>query len=146
LYVTYNAAATLTSLAAGRVSDLRSAWAALIFGVAAFAVAYLGFTRDVSAWWALLPWFLAAGVGIGFVETAEHAAVAGEAPNELRASAFGFLAGVQSLGNLAASAIAGLPSSAFSPSWAFAYLAAWMVLALVLLVTVRSPSQPGSTV
>ena len=126
LYVTYNAAATLTSLAAGRVFDRRSARAALVFGVAAFAVAYLGFTRDVSAWWALLPWFLAAGIGIGFVETAEHAAVAGAAPNQLRGSAFGLLAGVQSFGNLAASAIAGLLWTALSPSWAFAYLAAWM--------------------
>jgi MFS family permease len=134
LYVTYNAAATLTSLAAGRVSDRRSARVALVFGVAAFAIAYLGFSRDVADWWALVPWFLAAGVGIGFVEAAEHAAVAGAAPTQLRGSAFGLLAGVQSLGNLAASAIAGLLWSAFSPSWAFAYLAGWMLLALVLLL------------
>ena len=33
------------------------------------------------AWWALLPWFVAAGIGIGCVETAEHAAVAGAAPD-----------------------------------------------------------------
>ena len=140
LYVTYNVAATLTSLAAGRVSDRRSARAALVFGVAAFAVAYLGFTRDVTAWWALLPWFVAAGIGIGFVETAEHAAVAGAAPNQLRGSAFGLLAGVQSFGNLAASAIAGLLWTALSPSWAFAYLAAWMLVALVLFGFARPPT------
>jgi hypothetical protein len=42
------------------------------------------------------------------VETAEHAAVAALAALELRGSAFGLLAAVQSFGNLAASAIAGL--------------------------------------
>lgn len=137
LYVTYNAAATLTSLAAGRLSDRRTARSALVLGVAAFALAYAGFTFDTEAWLGLLPWFVAAGIGIGFVETAEHAAVAGAAPTELRGSAFGLLAGVQSLGNLAASAVAGLLWSAFSPSWAFAYLAGWMILALVLLIAVR---------
>ena len=71
------------------------------------------------------------GIGIGCVETAEHAAVATHAPDELRGSAFGLLAGVQSLGNLAASAIAGILWTALSPTWAFAYLTAWMVIALI---------------
>jgi MFS family permease len=142
LYVTYNAAATVTSLAAGRLSDRRTARLALLLGVCAFAVSYLGFTVDTATWLGLLPWFLAAGVGIGFVETAEHAAVAGAALAQLRGSAFGLLAGVQSFGNLAASAVAGLVWSAFGPSWAFAYLAAWMLLALLLLIATRAP-QPS---
>ena len=45
---------------------------------------------------------------------------------------------MQSFGNPAASAIAGLLWSVFSPSWAFAYLAAWMLLALVLLLAARA--------
>jgi hypothetical protein len=40
------------------------------------------------------------------------------------------LAAVQSFGNLAASAIAGLLWTAISPRAAFIYLAGWMVLAL----------------
>jgi MFS family permease len=52
--------------------------------------------------------FVLAGVAIGCVETAEHAAVAALAPQELRGSAFGLLAFVQAGGNLAASVIAGL--------------------------------------
>jgi hypothetical protein len=52
---------------------------------------------------------------IGCVETAEHAAVAALAPVELRGSAFGLLAAVQSFGNLAASAIAGLLWTLASP-------------------------------
>jgi MFS family permease len=59
---------------------------------------------------------VAAGVAIGCVETAEHAAVAALTPVELRGSAFGLLAAVQSFGNLAASAIAGLLWTAVSPS------------------------------
>jgi MFS family permease len=69
-------------------------------------------------------------VGIGCVETAEQATVASLAPEQYRGSAFGLLAAIQSFGNLAASGVAGLLWTAFSPSAAFAYLAAWMVVAL----------------
>ena len=48
--------------------------------------------------------------------------------------AFGLLAAVQSFGNLAASAVAGLLWTAVSPRLAFSYLAAWMGLALVGLL------------
>jgi MFS family permease len=71
-----------------------------------------------------------AGIGIGYVETAEHAAVATHAAEHLRGSAFGLLAAIQSLGNLAASGIAGILWTVLSPIWAFAYLAAWMAVAL----------------
>lgn len=134
LYVAYNATATLTSLAAGRRTDRVGPTRIFAVGVAAFAVAYLGFTRDTNAWAALLPWFTLAGIGIGCVETAEHAAVATHAPSDLRGSAFGLLAGIQSLGNLAASGIAGLLWTALSPTWAFTYLAAWMATALLTLI------------
>ena len=84
--------------------------------------------------------FIAAGIGIGAVETAEHAAVAALAPETMRGSAFGLLAAIQALGNLAASAVAGILWTAVSPGAAFAYLTAWMALALVgLLMTVRRP-------
>jgi hypothetical protein len=58
-------------------------------------------------------------------------------PVELRGSAFGLLAAVQSFGNLTASAIAGLLWTAVSPRVAFGYLASWMVLALVGLLATR---------
>jgi hypothetical protein len=48
--------------------------------------------------------FVLAGVAIALVETAEHTAVAALAPVDLRGSAFGVLAAIQSLGNFAASA------------------------------------------
>lgn len=74
-----------------------------------------------------------AGVGIGCVETAEHAAVATHATADRRGSAFGLLAGVQSFGNPAASGVAGILWTVLSPSWAFTYLAAWMCIALISL-------------
>jgi len=79
--------------------------------------------------------FVLAGVAIGCVETAEQAAVAALAPQELRGSAFGLLAVVQAGGNLAASAVAGLLWTAVSPAAAFVYLTGWMLLALAGLAT-----------
>ena len=141
LYVTYNTAATITSLAAGRHSDRTNATRVLIIGVAAFGIAYLGFTHDTTNWQVLLPWFLLAGVGIGCVETAEHTAVATHAPAAIRGSAFGLLAATQSFGNLAASLVAGILWTVFSPSWAFTYLAFAMAVAFViLLVSGRQPA------
>lgn len=133
LYVAYNVSATITSYAAGHHIDRTDATRTLAIGIGAFALAYAGFTRGTDQWLALLPWFVLAGVGIGCVETAEHAAVAAHAPEQVRGSAFGLLAALQSAGNFAASAVAGLLWSAFSPSAAFAYLAAWMLVALVLV-------------
>jgi MFS family permease len=144
LYVAYNVAATLASIPAGRLGDRRGAVLVLDLGVALFGLAYAGFATGASSVLALAPWFVAAGVAIGCVETAEHAAVAALAPVELRGSAFGLLAAVQSFGNLAASAIAGLLWTLASPQVAFAYLITWMLLALVgLLAAGRSSSSPN---
>lgn len=134
LYATYNTAATIVSVPAGRVVDRFEARHVLIAGVGAFAIAYVGFAFDTTHWWLLAVWFVLAGVGIGCVETAEHSAVATHAPGEIRGSAFGLLAAVQSFGNLAASGIAGILWAAVSPAAAFAYIAAWMIVALTALV------------
>jgi hypothetical protein len=63
----------------------------LVLGVGLFGLAYAGFAVGGTGVLALAPWFLAAGIAIGCVETAEHAAVAALAPVELRGSAFGLL-------------------------------------------------------
>jgi hypothetical protein len=110
----------------------------LALGVGLFGLAYVGFAAGPTSVLALAPWFVAAGVAIGCVETAEHAAVAALAPAELRGSAFGLLAAVQSFGNLSASAVAGLLWTAVSPRLAFGYLVGWMLLALVGLLPSNS--------
>jgi MFS family permease len=131
-YVAYNVAATLTSLVAGRAGDSRCNVPVMVAGAAAFLLAYAGFAAGGVA--LVAGSFVVAGIGIGCVETAENASVASLAPEEYRGSAFGLLAAIQSFGNLAASGVAGLLWTALSPSVAFAYLAAWMVAALVGLV------------
>jgi MFS family permease len=140
LYVAYNLAATVASVPAGRLGDRRGAVLVLTLGVGLFGLAYAGFAAGGSSVLALAPWFVAAGVAIGCMETAEHAAVATLAPAELRGSAFGLLAAVQSFGNLAASAIAGLLWTAVSPRVAFAYLVGWVLLAMVGLLAARRSS------
>ncbi|HEX6023132.1 MAG TPA: hypothetical protein VFZ00_14140 [Solirubrobacter sp.] len=66
------------------------------------------------------------------------AAVAHLAPEGLRGSAFGLLATVQSPGNLAASAIAGLLWTLTSPTAAFIYAAAWMMIAITAFAARRA--------
>jgi MFS family permease len=136
LYVIYNMAATAASFPAGNWSDRlgrRGALLVTMAGVAAFAVAYLLFAVSGPVIVLLGAAFALAGVGIGCAETAEHAAVAAFAPEEVRGSAFGLLAAVQSVGNVAASAIAGLLYTFASPAAAFGYLVMWMVIALGVL-------------
>jgi len=136
-YVAYNVAATLVSLPAGHVGDRIGARRTLVFGVGAFALAYALFALGPASVVGLAPAFVVAGVGIGIVETSEHAAVAGLTPQEHRGSAFGLLAAAQSGGNLAASAIAGLLYTLASPTWAFGFLAATMLTSIVVLAATR---------
>jgi hypothetical protein len=112
--------------------------------MAAIAIAYAGFAlAPASAVFLVMP-FVVAGVAIGCVETAEHAAVAGLAPERLRGSAFGLLAFLQAAGNLAASALAGLLWTAISPEAAFAYLVGWMILALAALLHTATAVIPAT--
>jgi MFS family permease len=134
LYVAYNAAATLTSVPAGHMGDRRGMVGVLAVGVACFAGAYALLAATGASLALLAVAFLAAGVGIGAVETAEHAAVAALAPEHLRGSAFGLLATVQSFGNFAASAVVGLLYTVASPALAYGWATALMVLALALLL------------
>ncbi|MFI7407287.1 MFS transporter [Streptomyces sp. NPDC049627] len=114
LYTAYNLAATLVSVPAGRLADRfgrRGPVVVLAGGVAGLALSYGLFVVDTTAVAFLaVPFVLG---GIGAVETAEHSAVAVLAPADMRGSAFGMLAAVQSFGNLAASAS---PASSGPPS------------------------------
>ena len=148
LYVAYNLAATATSLPAGRASDRlgrRGPVLVMALGAALFSLAYAALSLDVSTVATLAPGFLLAGLGIACVETAESAAVAAFAPGDLRGSAFGLLATVQSLGNLAASGIAGLIWSTLGPAAAFRYLVVWMLIAAVGFVVLLTRAARGSS-
>jgi MFS family permease len=140
LYVLYNVAATLVSIPGGLHGDRRGMVRVFGYGVVCFAAAYAAFaiTGGVAL---LAAGFVVAGIGIGLVETAEHAAVATFAPDEIRGSAFGFLAALQSFGNLAASAVVGVLYTVASPSIAFAYASVLMVIAVVLLLGTNRPAR-----
>lgn len=139
LYIAYNSAATVTSIPAGRAGDRWGNRVVLLVGIAGFLLAYLGFALTPASLPLLMLCFLSAGVAIGCVETAEHAAVATLAPEAVRGSAFGVLAAIQGFGNLAASGVAGVLWTLVSGQAAFLYLVAWMLLALVgVLATGRS--------
>jgi MFS family permease len=135
LYIAYNIAATLMSVPAGHMGDRHGQIRVLVVGVALFAAAYAGFAVGPDGLVLLAVCFVLAGLAIGCVATAEHAAVAHSAALDLRGSAFGILAAVQSFGNLAASAIAGILWTAVSPTAAFVYFCVWMLVAFVALIT-----------
>jgi MFS family permease len=132
LYVIYNIAATIVSFPAGGFSDKLGRHGPLLV-MAVGVAAFLLFAMSGPVIVVLLIAFALAGVGIGCAETAEHAAVAAFAPPEIRGSAFGLLATAQAIGNVAASVLAGLLYTVTSPTVAFAYLAAWMLIALTTL-------------
>ncbi|TVR23200.1 MAG: MFS transporter [Ilumatobacter sp.] len=135
LYVAYNVAATVASPLAGRWVDRHGAVSVLTAGAVAFVGAYGWFAVGPTGFGWLFPAFVLAGIGIGLAETAQHAAVASTAPEEIRGSAFGVLAGVQSLGNLIASVAAGVIWTVVSPTVAFAVLAITMTVAVPLIST-----------
>lgn len=138
LYVGYNLAATLASFPAGRLVDRFGGSRLFAIGAIAFAVAYVGFAAAGPSILALGAAFLLAGVAIGAVETAEHASVATMAPAELRGSAFGLLAAIQSAGDFIASAAVGLLWTILSPTAAFGAAAVVVGLGGILsLATVR---------
>ena len=117
----------------------------LIAGAALFAGAYLWFAAGPSGVVLLAPAFVLAGLGIGCAETAEHAAVAELAPEAIRGSGFGLLAAAESIGNLAASTIAGILWTTVSPGAAFVFLAMAMVVAVgVLGLNATHNGTPGS--
>ena len=133
LYVGYNVAATLASVPAGRLSDRWGAIRILTVGILFFLIAYLGFAVWVPNVLVLAVSFIIAGLAIGCIETSQHAAVASLAPTDLRGSAFGVLATVQSFGNIVASGVAGLLWTFASPTIAFVYLAVWALLSCLVL-------------
>jgi MFS family permease len=138
LYTGFNLAVALASLPAGRLSDRlggRGPLRMLAAGAGLLVFAYAGLAAGGDNVAALAALFALAGLGTGCVETAEHSAVAALAPEGLRGSAFGLLALVQSGGNLVASAIAGVLWTAISPSLAFGYLAACMLVTLAALAS-----------
>lgn len=138
LFVAHNVAATATALLGGQLADRVSPRLVFAAGALVYVAGYLVFAVGPHAWPALLIAFMLAGVGIGFAETAESTVVARGLPDRLRSNGFGVLGLTQALGDLGSTVIAGVLWSAISPTFAFSYLAAWMLASLVASGLLRS--------
>ena len=135
LYAGYNLAATLASVPAGHATDRRGGIVVLLRGrprlprgLPRLRLHGLGDRRCSPC--SSPP----RESGSASPRPPSRAAVASLAPPDLRGSAFGALAAIQSFGNLAASAVAGGLWTLVSPRAAFLYLAGWMVVSAAALV------------
>jgi len=128
IYAAHNAFASIVAIYGGHWIDKAGPRVVFATGAFVYILAYIGFAMSFLSWIALLVAFILAGTGIGLAETAESTLIARMLPDELRGSGFGLLGGVQSLGDFASTAIAGLLYSAISPTAGFLYAAAWMML------------------
>jgi len=131
LYTAHNAAATAAALAGGQLADRIGPRLVFATGAAGYLVAYTILAVGPTGWPTLLVAFLLAGAGIGFAETAESTVVAQQLPERLRANGFGVLGLTQSIGDLAATVVAGVLWSVVSPAVAFGYAAVWMLASVV---------------
>ena len=105
----------------------------LVLGVGLFGLAYAGFAVGPTSVLALAPWFVAAG----WPSAVSRQPSTPPSPPWPQPTCAGRRSGCWppcKLGNLAASTIAGMLWTIVSPRVAFAYLAAWMVVALVGLL------------
>ncbi len=139
LYAAHNAAATLAALAGGQLADRVSPRVVFASGAAVYVASYCLFALDQHRWPVLLLGFVLAGTGIGFAETAESTVVALTLPDHLRGNGYGVLGLVQSLGDLAATLVAGILWAAVSPTVAFSYAALWMAASLLASTLLRTP-------
>jgi MFS family permease len=142
LYTGYNLVATIGSYPAGRFADRFGARRVLGVGIAAFGVAYLAFALVGADVLLLGLAFALAGLAIGAVETAQSAAVATMAPEANRGSAFGLLAGIQSLGDLVASGMVGVIWAIAGAPLAFLLAGLLMAASVVTLVLGRVAGTP----
>ena len=148
MYAAHNGVAMLASLAGGQLSDRRTPRVALGAGAAVYVLAYAILAVEQHAWPLLLAAFVLAGVGIGLAEPAESTMVALALPDRLRGNGYGVLGLMQCFGDLGASVVAGTIWALVSPSAAFLYVAAWMVLSLIAAALTRtspSPDAPAHT-
>lgn len=150
LYVVYNIAATVASFPAGGIFDrLGRQGPLLVTATGSCVPARLPAVRGVGPGARAARGGVGAGRGRDRARGDRRARRGGRVrPEEIRGSAFGLLATVQAVVNVAANVVAGLFHTFASPAVAFGNLVVWMVLALVVLGwAARSPERswrPGA--
>lgn len=144
IYAAHNACAALVAFAGGSWLDRTGPRRVFATGALLYVFAYLGFGFTAGVWWSLLIVFALAGAGIGLAETAESALVAQILPDRLRGSGFGVVGGIQAVGNIIGTVVAGILYTALSPTAAFIYAAAWMTLSFASSFAITSRPGEGS--
>ncbi len=139
IYAAHNAVAAGVSILGGRWIDRTGPRRVFAAGALVYVLGYAVFAFGPTPWWAILVAFALAGAGIGFAETAESALVAQILPDRLRGSGFGVIGGVQAVGNIVGTVVAGILYTTVSPTVGFLYAAAWMLLSFAGSVVLRVP-------
>ncbi|MDN4598031.1 MFS transporter [Leifsonia virtsii] len=144
LYAGHNAVAALVSLPGGYWLDRVGPRRVFASGAIAYVFAY-GLIAVASVDWVFAAGgFLLAGAGIGLAETAESAFIAQMLPDELRGSGFGVVGGIQAVGNIVGTVVAGVLYATVSPATAFAYAGAWMILSVAASILLKVPRAGGA--
>ncbi len=139
IYAAHNAVAAGVSVLGGWWIDRTGPRRVFAAGALVYVLGYAVFAFGPTPWWAILVAFALAGAGIGFAETAESTLVAQILPDNLRGSGFGVIGGVQALGNIVGTVVAGILYTTVSPAAGFLYAAAWMVLSFAASIVFRAP-------
>ena len=143
LYAGHNAVAALIALPGGLWLDRVGPRRVFASGAIAYVLAY-GLIALASIHWVFaLAGFLLAGAGIGLAETAESALIVRILPDELRGSGFGVVGGIQAVGNIVGTVVAGALYATVSPATAFTYAGAWMLLSACAASVFRAAASSG---
>lgn len=132
-YALYRLAASVASGAAGRLVDRVGAAPPLAAGSAILLASYTGFAFVPDNIPGLAACFATAGVAVGLVEPSEQTLIALHAPPDERRSLFTLLAIVDGAGVVAASLIAGVLWTVFSPAAGLLWSAPALLLCVVAL-------------
>lgn len=139
IYAAHNAVAAVVSVLGGRWIDRTGPRRVFAAGALLYVLGYAVFAFGPNPCWAILLGFAFAGAGIGFAETAESSLVAQILPDHLRGSGFGVIGGVQAIGNIVGTVVAGILYTTVSPAAGFLYAAAWMLLSFTGSIVLRAP-------
>ncbi|WP_343599290.1 MFS transporter [Mycobacterium sp.] len=143
IYAGHNVVATAASLTAGRWYDRTGPRAVFAAGAAVYVIAYGVFAVGAHSPVVIALGFAAAGAGIGLAEPTQSAVTSQLLPDRLRGSGFGVLGAVQATGDLVATVVVGVLYTVVSPTLAFGYAAAWMLLALIASGMLRPAAGRG---
>jgi MFS family permease len=144
LYAAHNAANSVFAYPAGAIADRFGRRHVLVFGIALFAAASLGFIGDSDSITLLAVLFILVGASTALVETAQGAYAAELLHDSIRGRGFGLLGLVDGIGDLISSVVVGILFTVTDPAWGFVYAAVLATIGAIVL-GVRGPTRRAPT-